>query len=94
MKPRKVTVEGEIEERRRAACDLILERATKMMVDEAEAPVAMVLDRLLTYAAAQACKIDGSPLTAKNFRMLADRIEAGIFHSITGEGREGGGARH
>ncbi|WP_252911680.1 hypothetical protein [Aliihoeflea aestuarii] len=93
MKPRKVTAESEMEERRRATCDLILTRAAQLMVDEAEAPVGMVLDRLLTYAAAQACTIDGSPTTARNFRLLADRIEAGIFHSLTGEDRVAG-SRH
>jgi len=48
---------------------------------------------VLTDAAAQACTIDGSPTTARNFRLLADRIEAGIFHSLTGEDRVAG-SRH
>lgn len=93
MKPKKVTIESEAEERRMAACDLIVSRAARMMVDEAGASVGMVLDRLLTYAAAQACVNEGSPHTAKAFRYFADRIEAGLFHSVTGE-NDRSAARH
>lgn len=93
MKPKKVTVQSEAEERQKAACDLIIARAARMMVDEVKAPVPMMLDRLLTYAAAQACSIDGSPRTAAAFRLLADNIDGGVFHSITGED-QANGSRH
>ena len=85
MTPKKVTIESEREERQKALCDTIITRAAHMMIDEVKAPMPMMLDRLLTYAAAQACSIEGSPKTAAVFRRLADNIEAGIFHSITGE---------
>lgn len=52
MKPKKVTVESEAEERRKAACDMIVERAARMMVQEVGTSPGMMLDRLLTYAAA------------------------------------------
>ncbi|TYR32087.1 hypothetical protein FY036_13460 [Mesorhizobium microcysteis] len=93
MKPKKVTAESELEERKKAACDMIVERAALMMVQEVNAPFSMILDRLLTYAAAQACVNDGSPHTAAAFRVVADKIEAGLFHSVTGE-NAGNSARH
>ena len=86
MAPRKVTRESEAEERMKAACDLVVSRAAHMMADEVKAPLGMIIDRMLTYAAAQACSNDGSPHTAMAFRTFAGRIEAGLFHSITGEG--------
>lgn len=90
MTPKKVTIESEREAATKAACDQIIHRAARMMVEGAGAPIPMMLDRLLTYAAAQACSIDGSPRTAEVFRRLADNIEAGLFHSVTGEGDENG----
>lgn len=88
MKPVKVTVEGERLEAQKALCDKIIERAGVMMAEEVGAPVPMILDRLLTYAGVCACTRNGSPETARIFRQLADNIEAGVFHSITGEGDE------
>ena len=79
MKPQKVTVENEREERQRALCDQIVYRAARMMLGEVKAPMPMVLDRLLTFAAAQAVAVDGEVKTALAFRVLADRIEAGLF---------------
>ena len=76
-----------------AACDLVIERAAVMMAGEVGASVEMILDRMLTYAAAQAATIDGSPRTATVFRELADKIEGGLFHSITGENNPNAG-RH
>lgn len=87
MKPKKTNLERE----RKELCDCIVERAAEMMVTEVGAPIEMAVDRLLTYAAAQACTLDGSPRTAETFRRLADNIEAGCFHSVTGEDRPGAG---
>lgn len=86
MKPKKTTVEGERDEAKKRLCDSIIHRAATLMIAEVGAPMPMMLDRILTYTAAQACAIDGSPHTAKAFRELADKIEGGIFHSVTGEG--------
>lgn len=69
----------------KAVCDRIIESAAEGMVG-AGAPIGMVIDRLLTYASAQACVQNGSPDTARQFREMAGRIDAGIFHAITGEG--------
>ncbi|MDF8353221.1 hypothetical protein [Ensifer adhaerens] len=90
MKPKKTTIEGERDERRKALCDEIIHRAAKMMVEEVGASMGMMLDRVMTFAAAHACTIDGSPKTATAFRDLADKIEEGIFHSVTGEGNSHG----
>mgnify|MGYP001292022855 CR=1 FL=1 len=72
------------QQRSKNACDTIVERAAMMML-EAGAPADMVIDRLLTFAGAMAAKINGSPRTARAFRRLAANIDAGVFHSITGE---------
>lgn len=90
MKPKR---QDDLEEQRKAVCDQLIERAAEMMVEGAGAPIEMMIDRMLTYAAAQACTLQGSPATARTFRRLADNIEAGCFHRITGEGSPHG-ARH
>ena len=90
MKPKKVTVESEREERKKAACDLIVHRAAVMMTQEAGATLEMMLDRVITYAAAQSCKLAGSPATASMFRDVAAKVDAGVFHSVTGEGERDG----
>lgn len=92
MKPTKVTVEAEREAeqdaRKKALCDDIIHRAALMMINEVKAPMGMMLDRLLTYSAAQACTTDGSPKTAEALREMAAKIDAGLFHRITGEGKQ------
>lgn len=93
MKPKKVTVEGELEERKKAFCDEVIHRAGKLMIEDAGASMGMMIDRLITFAAAHACTIDGSPNTAAMFREVASKIDAGLFHSVTGEDARGK-ARH
>lgn len=90
MIPKKTTIEGERDERIKDVCDTIMHRAATMMVEEIGAPIPMMLDRVLTFAAAQACAVDGSPRTAAAFREFADRIEQGLFHPVTGEDLSGG----
>lgn len=87
MKPKKVTIESEAEERQKRFCDLVISRAAELAASEAGAPVPMILDRMMTYATAQAAVNDGSPKTAAALRVVADKIDAGLFHSLTGEGR-------
>ncbi|WP_107341498.1 hypothetical protein [Agrobacterium pusense] len=87
VKPTKVTVESEQAERQKQFCDLVISRAAELAASEAGAPVAMILDRMMTYATAQAALNDGSPKTADALRQVADKIEAGLFHELTGEGR-------
>jgi hypothetical protein len=87
MKPKKVTVEGEIEEKRKALCDEILYRAANMMVEHVGAKPEMMLDRFITFSAAHSCKFAGSPATADMFREVAKKVEGGVFHSVTGEGK-------
>ncbi|MDR6664283.1 hypothetical protein [Rhizobium sp. 1399] len=85
MENEKPKTEENAAARQKAMCDLIVERAASMMVKKAGADIPLVLDRMLTYAAAQACTMNGSPHTAAAFRLLADKIEGGVFHGITGE---------
>lgn len=64
------------------ACDVIVTRAAQLMQDDAGAPLAMILDRMLTYAAAQAVFSDGSAEAAKLFRHCAEQIENGAFEKV------------
>lgn len=45
-------------------------------------PIAVVVDRLLTYGAGYAATSDGKDHTAASFRTFADTIEAGLFDSF------------
>lgn len=74
-------------------CDKLVEIAAEGM-EAAGAPISMIIDRLMTYTAAQMCTIDGSPKTAGTFRDLAEKIDGGMFHRITGEGVNNTGVRH
>lgn len=74
------------EEKRTAdLCDEIIARAARMMVADVGANIPMMLDRLLTYAAAQIVSMDGSRDAAQIFRRLADNIEAGAFATLEGK---------
>jgi len=70
---------------RKALCDMLMARATELMAGEIGAPIAMMLDTMVTYTAAHACAHLGSPGAAKAFRIAAGKIDAGLFHSVTGE---------
>lgn len=70
-------------------CDLVVDRALALMLEHG-ASVSLALDRMLTHCAGYAAAVDGSAHAAASFRQMADRIEAGLFHCITGEG----GQRH
>lgn len=80
-----------LDEERKAHCDLIIERAAEMMVAKVGASIPMMIDRMLTYAAAQAATLEGSPATAEHFRAFADNIEGGLLWPVTGEDKPGGG---
>lgn len=66
--------------------DAALAQAVAACADRGVA-VEVLLDRLFTCAAAHAVIVSGSKHTAIQFRAMADNIEAGLFHGITGEGR-------
>ena len=74
---------------RKAACDLIIERAGEMMVEEMGAPIEMMIDRMLTFAGAHMCLLDGSQKTAEVFRALATNVENGVFEPVLQENRRG-----
>jgi hypothetical protein len=63
----------------KALCDRLITGAAHMMVNDACVPVPLMLDRLLTFAAAQSCATEGKARTAAAFRDLAARIEAGAL---------------
>ena len=53
---------------------------------DADAPMPMVLDIMFTAAGAQAALAHGSAELAEQLRAMADRVESGVFHRLTGEG--------
>lgn len=73
--------EKRTDEDHRKFCDLIQHRAAELM-QESGAPLAMILDRVLTFGAAQACVIDQEG-AARTFRHVAEQIEAGAFAHLT-----------
>ncbi len=60
------------------ACDHLVHECAAKMLEEG-ASLGMTLDRLLTFSAAQACKVDGAFNAAAAFRHIADQIDNGIF---------------
>lgn len=70
-------------EAQRKFCDLTITRAAELMAEEG-ASVPLILDRLLTFSAAQACVIDGQD-AARVFRSIADEIESGTFAHLEGK---------
>ncbi|MGC9445993.1 hypothetical protein [Cereibacter johrii] len=63
----------------RECVDLIVQRMASMLTGSLRAPLPMVLDRVVTWAAAQAVSVNGATRTAEGFRQLADQIERGAF---------------
>ena len=81
-----IPIPASLEGQRKALCDITVERAVEVMKGYG-APIGMILDRVITYAGCETCLIEGSDKAAAIFRNLADQIDAGVFHSVTGEGR-------
>jgi hypothetical protein len=68
------------DETTRKFCDLTVTRAAELMHEQG-ASVPMILDRMLTYSAAQASVMDADG-AARMFRHVADQIEAGKFANL------------
>jgi hypothetical protein len=66
----------------RRACDEIVARAVDTMTTETEADIGMALDRLLTYAAAQAVLLEGRAPAGALFRNIAAQIEEGALSRV------------
>ena len=62
----------------RRQCDLLVSTCAEMAVERGVS-IPMLLDRLLTFAAAHAVSIEGTPATARAFRTMAENVERGIF---------------
>lgn len=77
MKPKTARAETERVEVVKRQCDQIIYRAARLMVEGNGASVPLMLDRLLSFAAAQATATDGKMRAAEAFREMACRIEAG-----------------
>ncbi|MDX0210202.1 hypothetical protein GOC35_00600 [Sinorhizobium meliloti] len=72
-----------------SVCDQVVERAASVMVEELGAPIEMMIDRMLTYAGAQMCALDGTKKTAAIFRQLAANVEGGVFDRVMEKNRRG-----
>ena len=68
----------------RRFCEGVATKAIHLMND-AGAPMPMILDIMFTAAGAQAALIHGSDETAKHLRIMADNVEGGVFRKLTGE---------
>lgn len=64
------------------SCDALLSEACETMQKEMGAEVELILDRLLTYAAAQMVLTSGKAEAAKAFRQCAKMVQSGIFDHI------------
>lgn len=77
MNTKPTSAEIERVEQIKHQCDQIIYRAARLMVEGNGASVPLMLDRLLSFAAAQATATDGKAKAAEAFREMAVRIEAG-----------------
>lgn len=66
----------------RANCDAAIFAMARVLIQDAGATGEMVLDRMLTFAAAQAVGWSGPAEAAAAFREIADKIEGGAFAAI------------
>lgn len=62
----------------RHQCDQVVQAAARAMADGG-ADMAMILDRMMTFATAQAVLADGSEHTAEVYRHFAARLDDGVF---------------
>lgn len=69
-------------------CDQLISECVETMVAEG-ASLEVVLDRILTFAAGQACALDGAFNSAAVFRSIADQIEGGLFSHLEPVGKRG-----
>lgn len=68
--------------KQKAACDRAITKAAKLMIGSIGASHEVMLDRLLTFTAAQMVAITGKAETAEAFRQCAKTVEGGIFDHI------------
>lgn len=65
-------------ERKNRLADSILHRAIEELAEQ-QVPVAVTVDRMLTFAAAMSVAQDGAAHAAEQFRAAADRIANGAL---------------
>ncbi|NSL22882.1 hypothetical protein [Agrobacterium tumefaciens] len=71
---------------RRHACDEIITGAARIIIHEVGVTVPQMVDRMLTFAAAQSCATDGRSAASAAFRAIADQIDNGIFAAVEPKG--------
>jgi hypothetical protein len=84
-KPKKTTLEAErvaiADKDRQAYCDLVITRAAELMVEQ-NAPIEMILDRMLTYATAQAMRSFGKGDALSLLQLGIKGIRAGALDHL------------
>ncbi|RJE83644.1 hypothetical protein [Paracoccus onubensis] len=70
------------DDREKAACDRAIAKAAKLMVGSIGASHEMMLDRLLTFTAAQMVSITGKAEAVEAFQQCAKAVEGGIFDRL------------
>lgn len=71
---------------RKEACDDIITGAARLIVHDVGVTAAEMVDRMLTFSAAQLCKSDGRNAASATFRQIADQIDSGIFAAVEPKG--------
>lgn len=63
-------------------CDKAITAAARILIDDMGAPLDLVIDRLLTFAAAHMVVTGGKEHAAEAFRDCAETVEAGGFDHL------------
>ncbi|WP_265502217.1 hypothetical protein [Paracoccus beibuensis] len=69
-------------EKQKKACDRTITKAGRTMISSIGASPEMMLDRLLTFAAAHMVSFTSKEEAAEAFRRCADAVESGIFDHL------------
>lgn len=62
--------------------DKAITAAARILIDDMGAPLELVIDRLLTFAAAHMVAVGGKEHAAEAFRDCAEAVEAGGFDHL------------
>lgn len=71
---------------RKGACEDIITGAARLMVHEIGVTVPEMVNRMLTFSAAQICKNFGRTAASATFRQIADQIDSGALEAVEPKG--------
>lgn len=73
---------ADITAKQKAACDRAVHKAGQAMVGSIGASTEMMIDRMLTFAAAHMVHISSPEQAAAAFRQCAESVESGVFDHL------------